>query len=210
MIASMNIAVIGAGKVGGALGRLWLASGHNITFGLRDPQLAKRPIPEGAKTATLGEAAKSAHTILLSVPWPAAQQVVSELGDDLNGKILIDCTNPVTADLSSLSLGLTTSAGELIAGWAPKARIVKAFSTIGAQSLGNADFKGQRADGFYCGDDAEAKSFVKQLVESAGLEPVDVGPLLKARLLEPLAMLWIDLAYNQKQGPNHAFKLLRR
>jgi 8-hydroxy-5-deazaflavin:NADPH oxidoreductase len=71
-------------------------------------------------------------------------------------------------------------------------------------------FKGVRADGFYCGDDAQAKATVRDLIADVGLEPVDVEPLRNARYLEPLAMLWIDLAVHQKQGMDHAFKLLRR
>jgi predicted dinucleotide-binding enzyme len=88
--------------------------------------------------------------------------------------------------------------------------VVKAFNTIGAGNYGKTEFAGTRADGFYCGDDAAAKDKVKPLIADIGLNPVDVGPLRNARLLEPLAMLWIDLAFNQKWGPNHAFKLLRR
>ncbi|HEV2688952.1 MAG TPA: hypothetical protein VGV35_10365, partial [Bryobacteraceae bacterium] len=96
------------------------------------------------------------------------------------------------------------------ASWAPGARVVKAFNTIGSMNYGNARFGAQRADGFYCGDDPGAKALVRQLIEDIDMEPVDVGPLRNARLLEPLAMLWIDLAVNQRQGTNHAFKLLRR
>ncbi len=124
--------------------------------------------------------------------------------------MLIDCTNPLAADLQGLSVGLNTSAGEQVAGWARGARVVKAFNAIGADSMGHADFAGTAADGFYCGDDAKAKATVKGLVAEAGLNPVDVGPLRNARLLEPLALLWIDLAVNQSWGTNHAFKLLRR
>ena len=109
-----------------------------------------------------------------------------------------------------LTLGTTTSAAEMVAGWAPSARVVKSFNTIGAPCLGNTKFGSETADGFYCGDDAEAKKTVHQLNADVDLNPVDVGPLKNARLLEPLAMLWIDLAINQGQGINHAFKLLRR
>jgi predicted dinucleotide-binding enzyme len=87
---------------------------------------------------------------------------------------------------------------------------VKAFNTIGAGNLGRAVFAGLTADGFYCGDDGAAKAIAKGLIADAGLNPVDVGPLRNARLLEPLAMLWIDLAFNQSWGIDHAFKLLRR
>jgi predicted dinucleotide-binding enzyme len=86
-------------------------------------------------------------------------------------------------------------------GWAQGAKVVKAFNTIGAADFGDAQFGAIRADGFYCGDDKAAKAEVRGLVESAGFEPSDVGPLKSARYLEAMAMLWIDLAVIQKQGP---------
>src|SRR5207248_9037251 len=129
---------------------------------------------------------------------------------ELGNKVLIDCTNPLAEDLKGLVLGLTTSAGEIVATWAPGARVVKGFNTIGAGNYGNAQFGSMRADGFYCGDDQDAKDVAKQLIEEVGLDPVDVGPLKNARLLEPLALLWIDLTVNQGQCPNHAFTLLWR
>jgi predicted dinucleotide-binding enzyme len=192
---ALKIGILGGGNVGGALGRLWTAKGHDIQFGKR-----------GSSNA---EAARSAQVVVLTVPWPAAQEAVKDCGD-LSGKIVIDCTNPLTPDLQGLTVGLTTSAAEQVAAWAPGAKVVKAFNTIGAVNFGNADFGGVAADGFYCGDDAASKKVVAALISDAGMNPVDVGPLRNARLLEPLALLWIDLAVIQKQGPNHAFKLLRR
>jgi len=192
---ALKIGILGSGHVGSALERAWTAKGHEIKFGKR-----------GSSNA---QAALSAQVVVLTVPWPAAQEAIRDCGD-LTDKILVDCTNPLAPDLQGLTVGLTTSAAEQVAAWAPGAKVVKAFNTIGAVNMGNADFKGVPADGFYCGDDAVAKNVVAGLVRDAGMNPVDVGPLRNARLLEPLAMLWIDLAVNQKQGPNHAFKLLRR
>ena len=128
---------------------------------------------------------------------------------DLNGKILIDATNPLAPDLSGLVVGNTWSAGEQVEAWTG-AKVVKAFNTIGSVLFGVADFAGMRADGFYCGDDIAAKMFVSNLIAEIGMDPVDVGPLRNARLLEPMALLWIDLANNRGWGRNHAFKLLRR
>jgi len=208
-----KIAILGAGNVGGALGRLWAGKGHVVTFGTpnaNSDKMAKllRTIP-GARAAANRDAAASADAVVLCVPWPAAQEAIQSAGD-LAGKIVIDASNPLANDLSGLVVGLTTSAAEQIAGWAPGARVVKAFNTIGSMNYGNARFGSQRADGFYCGDDQAAKDVVKQLIEDIDMEPVDVGPLRNARLLEPMAMLWIDLAVNQRQGANHGFKLLRR
>jgi NADPH-dependent F420 reductase len=209
MNEALKIAVLGAGNVGGALGHIWSSKGHKVVFGVPDPRKSRQKIDANAEIGTNEEAAAGADVVVLTVPWPAAHQAIQSAGE-LNNKILIDCTNPLAADLSGLVIGRTTSAGEMVASWAAGARVVKAFNTIGAVNYGNAQFGMQRADGFYCGDDPEAKNVAKRLIEEVGLNPVDVGPLKNARLLEPLAMLWIDLAINQGQGTNHAFKLLRR
>lgn len=206
---TLQIAILGSGNVGGALGKLWTAKGHTVTFGVRDPHKSRPNIGSGVAVTTAAEAVAKSAIVVLSVPWPAAQQVTQSAGK-LDGKILIDTNNPVSPDLKGLTLGTDTSAAELIAGWAPAAHVVKAFNTIGAPSLGNAKFGSETADGFYCGDNADAKKTVHQLIADVDLNPVDVGPLKNARLLEPLALLWIDLAINQGQGINHAFKLLRR
>lgn len=209
-----SIAVLGAGNVGGALARVWSAAGYNVTFGLPNPQSEKTKaalaaLGGKARAASNKEAAAPAQFVALCVPWPAAQDAIRACGN-LGGKILIDCTNPLKSDLQGLSIGTTTSAGEQVSAWAPGAVVVKAFNTIGAADFGNAQFGSQRADGFYCGDDAASKESVRELIDAAGLDPVDAGPLRNARWLEAIAMLWIDLAVNQRQGANHAFKLLRR
>lgn len=213
-MAKHSIAVLGAGNVGSALARLWAAAGHDVAFGLPDPQSEKSraavsKLGGKVRAATNSDASAQAQIVALCVPWPVAQEAIRECGN-LGGKILIDCVNPLKPDLQGLTVGTTTSASEQVASWASGAKVVKAFNTIGAPNFGNAQFGAQRADGFYCGDHADAKNTVHELIDAAGLDPVDVGPLRNARWLEAIAMLWIDLAVNQKQGPGHAFKLLRR
>ena len=91
------------------------------------------------------------------------------------------------------------------------ARVVRAFNTIGAQHMTDPRFGDQRATMFLCGNDLAAKQAVSTLAPDLGFEPVDTGPLTQARLLEPLAMLWISMAYAYGgQGPKIAFKLLRK
>lgn len=209
----MKIAVLGGGNVGGALGKLWAGRGHEVRFGVPDPGSEKiktllASTGGKAKAGSNREAAGASEVVVLSVPWPAAEQAIRDCGD-LKSKVVIDCTNPLRADFKGLAVGTTTSAAEQVAAWSG-AKVVKAFNTIGAGNYGKAEFAGTLADGFFCGDDAAAKDKVKPLIADIGLNPVDVGPLRNARLLEPLAMLWIDLAINQKWGTNHAFKLLRR
>jgi len=210
----MRIGIIGAGNVGGNLGKVWAGKGHEVMFGVRDPQSPKvralvGGLGEPARAGGVKEAAAFGEVVVLTTPWPATQEAIQAAGD-LAGKILMDCTNPVKPDLTGLSLGQTTSAAEEIARWAPGARVVKAFNTIGAQQMLNPQFGSQAASMFICGDDAAAKSVVARLTEESGFEVVDAGPLSNARLLEPLAMLWIYLAVKQGLGTEIAFKLLRR
>jgi predicted dinucleotide-binding enzyme len=141
--------------------------------------------------------------IALCVPGSSVEAALVSCGD-VAGKIVIDCTNPVAPDLSGLLYGGTTSAAERLQQARPGARIVKAFNSLGAGLLGT----GSGADGFYCGDDAEAKRTAEQLVADAKLRPVDVGPLRNARYLEAMAMLWIDMAVNQKHGFAFTFNLV--
>jgi NADPH-dependent F420 reductase len=208
----MRIAIIGVGNVGGNLGRLWGAGGHEITFGVRNAQADKVQVllKETGPTASarsVADAVAAADVVVLAIPWDVAEDVVR--GTDLRGKILVDATNPIAPGLE-LATDHTTSGSELVATWAPDARVVKAFNTIGANNLENPAFGDQHATMFVCGDDPEAKSVVQTLSEELGFEAVDAGPLANARLLEPMAMLWIRLALAEGFGRDIAFKLLRR
>jgi 8-hydroxy-5-deazaflavin:NADPH oxidoreductase len=210
----MEIAIIGAGDVGGTLGRLWVKKGHQIMFGVRNLQSQKvlnliRSINSGVKVGTIGEAASFADVIVLAIPWMAVEETIKSAGD-LSGKILIDPTNPINADLTGLIVESSTSAAEEIAKWAKGSKVVKAFNSIGAKALDNLQFGMVRADAFICGDDFKSKTVVKKLATEIGFDTVDAGPIINARLLEYLALLWIQLAYSRQMGPNIAFKLLTR
>ena len=152
---------------------------------------------------------RSSEALLLATPWPATKAVLQGLGD-LAGKVIVDATNPLLPDLSGLALGTTTSGAEQDAGWAPGAKVVKAFNTVGFNIMDNPAFGADRPVMFYCGDDAASKQTAKPLVEQLGFQAVDAGPLAQARLLEPFALLWISLALVHGQGREMAFKLLRR
>jgi predicted dinucleotide-binding enzyme len=160
---------------------------------------------------TIAETARFGEIILISVPWFAAQDAIRSAGS-LEGKIVIDVMNPWAPEGpgTGLAIGHTTSAAEEVAGWAPGAKVVKAFNTIGFQNFGKPQFGAQRATLFYCGDNAEAKAVVARLGEEMGFEPVDSGPLKNARCLEPMALLWAQLAVPLGMGFDIAFKLVRR
>ena len=147
--------------------------------------------------------------VVLATPWEATQSAIQKAGN-LAGKVVLDCTNPLLPDLSGLALGTTTSGGEQVAGWAAGAHVVKIFNTTGAGNMGNPVYGNDRNTMFYCGDDAAAKQTAAQLAGDLGFEVSDAGPLTQARLLEPLALLWISLALKQGLGFDIAFKLMRR
>jgi len=212
---AIKIAVIGAGNVGGALGTLWAGKGHKVMFGVREPssrQLAQlvKSINGQVRAGSVREAATFAEVVVLATPWPATEDAIRSAGN-LAGKTVIDCTNPLAPDLSGLVVGTDNSAGEEVARWAVGARVIKAFNTIGAANFANPRFGTETASMFIAGDDAAAKAVAARLAAELGFEVLDVGPLLAARWLEPLAMLWIHLAYKRGFGPTgHAFRLLRR
>jgi predicted dinucleotide-binding enzyme len=145
--------------------------------------------------------------VALCTPWHATQQAVQSCGE-LVGKVVIDCTNPLTADFSALEIGRTSSGAEQVASWAPGARVCKAMNQIGAPMMDGPELPGKPVM-FVCGDDDQAKSVTAGLVTELGFETVDAGDLTLARLIEPYALLWIHLALRQGLGTNFGFGLLR-
>jgi NADPH-dependent F420 reductase len=208
----MKIGIIGAGDVGGTLGMRWRQKGHEIMFGVRNRQSQNvQKLIELDKNLEFGEIRETVafgDVIVFAVPWNSVEETIRIAGN-LTDKILIDPTNPLTPDLKGLALE-NTSAAEKISNLTKSAKVVKAFNMIGAKTLSNLIYDSQRADLFICGDDSHAKQIVRELAIDIGFDVIDVGPLVNARLLESLALLWIELAFRQQMGPNIAFKLLRR
>jgi predicted dinucleotide-binding enzyme len=148
--------------------------------------------------------------LVLAVHYEVVKDVLKAAGN-LEGKILIDITNPLSPDFSGLSIGHTSSAAEKIAELVPKTRVIKSFNHAFANTfIAGPLFGSEKATLFYCGDDSNAKAKVAKLIADIGFDAVDAGPLKSARYLEPLAMLIIHLGLGQKMGANIAYKLLRR
>jgi hypothetical protein len=209
----MRIGIVGTGHIGGTLGAGWAARGHEIAFGVRDPKKAEvaalvASIGARARADRVADAAAFGDVLVLATPWDAVGDALRAAGD-LKGKVLVDCTNPLGAGMALLPLP-EGSGGQHVAARAPGARVVKAFNSAGFNVFAAPAFGGLAADLYLCGDDAAGKATVAELARELGLEPVDCGPLAQARLLEPLAALWISLAYAQGLGREIAFKLLRR
>jgi predicted dinucleotide-binding enzyme len=182
-----------------------------VTFGSRRPesdeakQLARIP---NARVASPTEAAQSSEVVVLATPWPATRSALQGLGD-LTAKILLDATNPLTATFDAIDPTVATSGGEQVAQWAPGAKVVKIFNTIGYNIMANPSFPAGPVTLFYAGDDPAAKKVAHDLASHIGFAPADAGPLSKSRVLEYFAILWIGLAFGG-HGPEIAFQLMRR
>ena len=210
----MEIAILGTGRVGGTLGPRWAEKGHRIIYGVPDPSeptvcdLLEKCGANGT-AVSVPEAVAASRVILLAIPWDVTQEVLQSVGS-LEGKILIDCINPIQSDFSGLDPKAIPSAAEQIASWAPGAKVVKALNTVSDATMANPLYDGQQAAMFYCGDDERAKAIVRQLTEDLELEPIDSGPMKNARHLESLAMLYIHLAIFGGWGAECAFRLVKR
>lgn len=210
----MNIGIIGSGNIGSGLGKIWVQKGHKVMFSFSRNQEKLKTLAAAGQNSSAGspaEAVRHSDVLLLSVRWENVAEALTAAGP-LQDKIVIDCTNPLTPDLSELAVGHATSAAEEIAKMAPGAKVVKAFNTVFADIYHSESrlFGSRMATMFYCGNDDGAKTTVAKLIMETGFQPIDSGPLKSARYLEPLAMLMIQLGYGQGMGTNIALNLTRR
>lgn len=204
----MNIAILGAGNIGGTLGKGWAARGHTIIYGVRDPQADKMSVllteTAGEATATsVAEAVEQAEVVLFAVPGRLMDEMAASLGSRLGDKIVIDATNKVgQGPMDSL---------DALRRHAPNAHLFRAFNTLGWENFAEPELDGQAIDLFYCGDSGPAQTVVDQLIGDIGLRPVYIGETEKSVLLDNLTRLWFTLVFEQGRGSGRrraALKLL--
>ena len=208
----MQIAILGTGNVGSALARALSRAGHSLTLGTRDPGHAPAhalATATGARLATASDAAQAADVILLALPWTALATTLPSLGP-LTGKTVIDCTNPLTPTPHGLDLatGHTDSGAEQVQRLLPAAHVVKTLNQTGAEMMEDNTRLPHRPVQFLAGDNPQAKAIAATLLRDLGFDPLDAGPLHRARLLEPFALLWINQALLRGKGRHWAFAAL--
>ena len=190
-----SISIIGLGNMASALADRALAGGNTVELIGRDPAKANE-LAGSLDGATVGAAgtAPTGDIVILAVPYANAAEAVSEYGDALQGKIVIDITNPVTPDITGLVTPDGSSGAQEIAKAAPAgAHVVKAFNTLFANVLAAGPAEGRPLDVFIAGDNAPAKAQVSVFIESLGLRPFDAGPLPMAQALENAGLLEMGL-----------------
>lgn len=199
----MRIAIIGAGNVGGGLGRAFAAEGHAIVFGVRDPDSPKTAEAltgaPGAVATSPADAVDGAEVIVFALRWDAVPETVAEL-PSLDGRVVIDAMNRFAGDPSRST---TQDLADLL----PGARLVKAFDTIGFENFATAHTRRTPAAMFVAGDDPEAKRVAMTLATEIGFEAEDAGPLANAKALEEMVRVW--LALTQAHGRRIGFALSR-
>ncbi len=215
----MRMAMLGTGPVGQVLASGLVSLGHQVKMGSRDAkndkarEWATRNGPR-ASQGTFADAAAFGDVCFLATSWSGTENAIRLAGPErLAGKVVVDATNPLrfsgNGNAPTLAIGHTDSGGEQIQRWLPKAKVVKAFNIVGNMHMVKPQFPGGPPDMFICGDDAGAKRIVTEVCEALGWPAIDVGGIEGARLLEPLAMLWITHGFRTGAWA-HAFKLLRR
>jgi NADPH-dependent F420 reductase len=183
--------------------------GHNVVLSAAHPERAGAVAQEiGARAADSNRAAvQAAEMVVLAVPAPAVSAVFDEVFKFLEGKVIVDVTNPMTPDAYGPALE-GGSGAELIQRLAPDALVVKAFNTVFAGLLANPVLDGIQLDGLYASDHDQAKTAVLELVNAVGLRPIDAGTLIMARTLEALALLNVSLQIRNNWSWQNAWKLL--
>ncbi len=213
----MQVGILGSGDVARVLGAGFIATGHTVRLGSRTPDSEplvawKKKVGPSGSTGSFAAAAEYGELVLLcthGVDTPAVIQLAGPRHFD--GKVLIDVTNPLnqTPEGPVLTVGFSDSAGEGVQRLLPKAKVVKAFNTVGSLHMFRPQFPGGPPDMFYCGNDAEAKRQVASILTSFGWNPIDVGGIEGARLLEPMCILWVTCGIRLGSW-DIAFKLLRK
>lgn len=213
---SKKIGVIGTGVVGQTLAEGFLRHGHDVMLGSREPaKLAdwKRGAGAKAATGTFAETAKFGEVLVLAVKGEAAEEAVSLCGDGLNGKLVLDTTNPISSSappekgVLHFFTTLDSSLMERLQSKAPQAKFVKAFSSVGATLMVNPKLASAPSM-FICGNDTAAKETACAILDQFGWETEDMGAAEAARAIEPLCILWCIPGF-LKNDWTHAFKVLR-
>jgi len=203
----MKVAVVGAGRIGGTLGKKWARTGHEVHFGVRTPQKHQvqdvvKSLGANASISSIPVAIERGDIVAFAIPGAVMKETITTHARALDGKIIIDATN----NFGASSMNNQAS----FAAQTPHARAYRAFNRYGWEILDNPIFHGVAVDLFYSGPDGEERSTVEKLISDVGLTPVFLGGPDSVELVDNVLRMWFTLASSRKMGRGIAFKLLTR
>jgi predicted dinucleotide-binding enzyme len=207
-MATIRIAVLSAGNIGGTLGRKWVAAGHQVAFGVTDPQSSSKAqavradLGEAAIITGVAEALDGADVVVLAIPGAAVDELIRANAARLDGMTIIDASNRMGGGPMNSVAALTAAA--------PSAKVYRAFNSLGWENFADPVFGGVQADLFYAGPDGASRETVERLISAIGLRPLYVGGPDQVGVVDGVASLWFALALSQRRGRHLAFKMLTR
>jgi predicted dinucleotide-binding enzyme len=212
----MKIGIIGSGDVARSIGDGLVNAGHQVMIGTRDVKRKelKSWHKKNDKSKSLGsttEAANFAEVAVLATAWHATEDILSQIRPQLAGKVVIDVTNPLQYnddEAPELTVGHTMSGGEIVQHSLPDSHVVKTLNIINHAKMVNPKYKSGTPTMFICGNNQSAKAHTVEMLEDFGWKDiVDIGPIEKSRILEPLCLLWIE--YGVSRGTwDHSISIL--
>ncbi len=203
----LRLAVLGAGNIGGTLGRKWAAAGHKVSFGVNNPdseraQALQTELGNRVMIGSVTDALAASDVVVTAIPGRAMDETITKHAEQLDGKIIIDTANKLGGGpMNSFATFQTQT---------PHARVFRAFNTLGWENFADPVFDGIQADLFYCGPDGDARDVVEQMIADVGLRPIRLGDVDQVGLVDSVGSLWFALALGQGKGRHLAFKVLSK
>jgi predicted dinucleotide-binding enzyme len=192
----MDVTVIGTGFIGGILGRSLAEAGHQVTFGSRNPDVDGVAAGTSARVASIDDALGSADVLILAIPGQAVEALGAGSGPALSGKLVIDATNQMGAEMANGRASLPSDV-----------RYARAFNTLGGENMSDPNFADGPADMFFSAPESDRET-VEAIIGAVGLRPIYVGADQEG-IVDCLFRLWIALAIGQGRGRRLAFRLLQ-
>ena len=206
-IFPLKIVVLGAGNIGGTLGRKWSTAGHQVTFGVSDPngprsQALRAELGDKIKIGTVEDVLQAGDVVVMALPGGAMETTITTNAAQLDGSVIIDTSNR--------SGGCPMSSLATFQAHTPRAQVYRAFNTLGWENFADPLFSGIPADLFYCGPAGDSNDIVTRMIEDIGLRPMYLGDNSQIDLVDAVGRIWFALVFGQHKSRHLAFKVLTR
>lgn len=203
----LRIAVLGAGNIGGTLGRKWAVAGHKVAFGVTNPdgaraQKVRAELGDKVRIGLVDAVLTDSDVVVMALPGNAMEEAIIKHAAQLDGKIILDTANRLGGGPMNSFATFQT--------YTPQAQLYRAFNSLGWENFADPVFDGIKADLFYCGPDGDSREVADRMIEDVGLRPIRLGDVDQVGLVDGVGSLWFALVFGQGKGRHLAFKVLSR